>query len=218
MREPYLGLYWTLPVNWAGYRDLPPGVDAAAVASKTIRYQRERVQRHVQDIGGDLVDEIVFMDTRTDRPTDAVRDVLRCNAPAFRGSRPTLLTVRFDQTSHWRRNPFLRRAADELGLNLIGLSPDPLLIDGVIFDPARHFTAWRKRDNAAMARLRLEAEEGLRAALDAAPDGDGRWQTIATVLNGREVKTIRGGAWTPESVRKAASRLAKPSSEQERSN
>lgn len=207
MREPFVGLYWTLPVTWAGYRDLPPSVDAAALASKTIRYQRERVRRYVFDMAGDLVDEIAFMDTRTDRATDAVRDVLRRNAPAFHASRPTLLTVWFEQTNNWRRNPFLLRAAAELGLNLIGLSPDALVIDGIVFDPSRHFAAWRKRNGTATDRLRLAAEDGLQKALVAVPDGTGRWRAIATSLNERGIATSRGCAWTSEGVRKAAGRL-----------
>ena len=208
MRQPYLGIYWTLPVNWAGFRDLPPSVEAAAAASKTIRYQRERVRRHVQDDGGDLIAEIAFMDTRTDRATDAVRDVLHRHAPTFPIVSPTVLTVRFEDNSHWRPNPFIHHAASELGLDLIGLSPDLLVIDGNIFDPASHFATWRRRDATAMARLRLNADEALSAALATTPPGEGRWQTIANSLNAQHVRTIRGGGWTPENVRKRAGRLA----------
>lgn len=208
MRQPYVRIYWTLPVNWAGFRDLPPSVEAAASASKTIRYQRERVRRHMQDDSGDLIAEIAFMDTRTDRATDTVRDVLHHHAPAFVASSPTLLTVRFEDNSHWRPNPFIHRAASELGLNLLGLPPEPLLIDGQIFDPARHFATWRKHDGTAMARLRLNADEALCTALSETPPGEGRWQTIADLLNCQHVRTIRGGQWTQENVRKRASRIA----------
>lgn len=114
MCRAYIGIYWTLPVNWAGFRDLPPSVEAAAAASKTIRYQRERVRRHVQDDGGDLLAEISFMNTRTDRATDAVRDVLHRHAPAFLVVSPTVLTVRFEDNSHWRLNPFVHHAASKL--------------------------------------------------------------------------------------------------------
>ena len=55
MRKACVGIYWTLPVNWAGFRDLPPSVGAAAAASKSIRDQRERVQRHVRETGGHLI-------------------------------------------------------------------------------------------------------------------------------------------------------------------
>jgi hypothetical protein len=204
--DAYVGVYWTLPVNWAGFRDLPPSVNAAAAASRTIRYQRARVRQHVREDAGQLLGEIAFMDTRPDRATDAVRDVLRREASAYAGGGVTLLMVAFDEVHHWRPNPFLHEAAHELGLQLIGLPPDPLTIRGQVFDPARHFAGWRKQDGSAMARLRLAAEEGLCAALAEVPDGDGRWRVIAERLNSRNVRTIRGGMWTAENVRKLAAR------------
>ena len=207
MSGSYVGVYWTLPVNWAGFRDLPPGVDAAAAASRTIRYQRERVRGWVREQGGALLGEVAFMDTRTDRATDAVRDVLRRAVPAYADKDATLLAVRFHEVHHWRHNPFLHAAAEELGLAVIGLSPDPLTIGGQVFDPARHFAAWRTEDGSAMARLRLEAHVGLQAALAEAPDGTGRWHAVAGLLNGRGVRTIQGGSWTAENVRKLAGRM-----------
>ena len=207
MGAGYVGVYWTLPVNWAGFRALPPDVDAAAAASRTIRYQRERVRGWVRDQGGALLGEVAFMDTRTDRATAAVRDVLRRAVPAYGGQGATLLAVRFDEVHHWRHNPFLYEAARELGLEVLGLSPEPLTIAGQEFDPARHFAAWRAADGTAKARLRLDALTGLHAALAEVPDADGRWQAAATLLNGRGIRTIRGGAWTAEGVRKLARRL-----------
>jgi hypothetical protein len=203
----YVGVYWTLPVNWAGFRDLPPDVDAAAAASRTILYQRERVRGWVRDQGGSLLGELAFMDTRTDRATDAVRDALRRAAPAYAGTGATLLAVQFHEAHHWRRNPFLHEAAAELGLQVIGLSPDPITIGGQRFDPARHFAQWRTADGAATARLRLGAHEGLRAALAEVPAGDGRWHAMADLLNGRGIRTVQGGTWTAENVRKLVSRL-----------
>ena len=202
----FVGIYWTLPVNWAGFRNLSPDVDAAAAASKTIRYQRERTRRYVHEDGGRMVAEIAFMDIRTDRATDTVCDVLRRRAPDFLAARPTVLTVRFDEGSHWRPNPFVLTAAAELGLPLVGLPPDPVLIGREVFDPRCHFAAWRKRDASAMTRLRLEAEEGLWTALGEVPAGEGRWMQVAALMNGRGVRTIRGGVWTADNVRKLAGR------------
>ena len=208
MSGSYIGVYWTLPVNWAGFRDLPPDVDAAAAASRTIRYQRERVRGWVREQGGTLLGEVAFMDTRTDRATDAVRDVLCRAAPVYAGKGATLLAVHFHEVHHWRHNPFLHAAAEELELAVIGLSPDPLTIGGEVFDPARHFATWRAEDGSAMARLRLDAHKGLIAALAEVPDGNGRWQAVAVLLNGRRVRTIRGGSWTAANVRKLAGRLS----------
>ena len=193
MSGGYVGVYWTLPVNWAGFRDLPPDVDAAVAASRTIRYQRERVRGWVHEHGGTLLGEVAFMDTRTDRASDAVRDVLRRAVPAYAGKAATLLAVYFHEVHHWRHNPFLHEAAEEFGLE--------------VFDPVRHFAAWRTEDGSAMARLRLQAHVGLQAALAEVPDGNRRWQSVAGLLNGRGVRTIRGGIWTAENVRKLAGRL-----------
>lgn len=208
LQKPFVGVYWTLPVNWAGFRDVPPDVDAAAAASRTIHYQRERIRLHVQENGGRLVAEIAFMDVRTDRATDVVRDVLRRQAGGYAGKDVTLLAVAFDAERGWRHNPFLVEAAGELGLELRLVSPDPLTIEGEHFDPARHFAAWRKQDEIAMATLSQAAHEALQQALEAVPEGRGRWRTMADWLNQQGVKTIRGGAWTSESVRKLVGRRA----------
>ncbi len=206
MRRRYVGLYWTLPVNWADFRDLPADdIDAAAAASKTIRYQRECVRRHVREEGGELVAEIAFMETRTDRATDAVREVLRRKGPAHQTG-ITLLAVAFEENGGWRPNPLMQTAADELGLRLIRLSPDPITIDDEVFDPARHFARWRDQDIRAMEQLRLAAQDGMQAALAQVPNGAGRWARIATLLNGLGIKTVRGGRWTPENVRKFVQR------------
>ena len=212
MTNRYIGLYWTLPVNWAGFRDLPTNVEAAGQASRTIRYQRECARRYINENHGILVDEIAFMDIRPDRATDTVRDVLRQRLPAYAGMDVALLAVAFDEVHQWRHNPFLMEAAQELGRELVTLPPTPIVIDGRSFDPARHFSAWRKADSQAMTRLRLEAYEGLNAALVEIPEQEGRWRLIAQELNGRGTRTIRGGQWTPENVRKLAGRLPRESS------
>ncbi len=43
--DRFLGLYWTLPVPWAGFTSLPKDAKAAAAQSRTIAYPRERVRR-----------------------------------------------------------------------------------------------------------------------------------------------------------------------------
>ena len=72
LQKRFIGVYWTLPVNWVGFGNLPTDVDAAAAVSRTIRYQRERIRLYVQENCGQLVDEIAFMDVRTDRATETV--------------------------------------------------------------------------------------------------------------------------------------------------
>lgn len=207
MSRQHVGFYSTLPVNWAGFRQQPNDVDAAATASRTIRYQRERVRRYVTEERGVLVDEIAFMDVRPDRATDLVRAELRQKA-AHHAGKATLVAVAFDEVHKWRHNPYLVDAAYDFGFDLLPLSPDPTLIDGTEFDPVRHFAEWRKRDGSEKTRLEYEALHGLNAALVAVPSGEGRWQIIATRLNSEDVKTIRGGVWNAENVGKLAGRIA----------
>ncbi|WP_158169274.1 hypothetical protein [Methylobacterium mesophilicum] len=43
----FVGFYWTFPVRWAGFLDLPDDVARAAQASRTVAYQRALVRRFV---------------------------------------------------------------------------------------------------------------------------------------------------------------------------
>lgn len=207
MRQSFVGVYWTLPVNWIGFRTLPLGIEQAASASRTIRYQRDRVLLYLQENGGQLVDEIAFMDVRPDRATDTVRDVLQRNASAHAHTEVVLVVVAFEQTTYWRPNRFLENAAQTLGLTLLRLPPDPVMIDNEVFDPARHFTAWRRRDERALRLLKTAAQEALLTALADIPDGAGRWHRIAERLNDGGIKTIRGQTWTAENARKLTGRM-----------
>lgn len=205
MRDAYVGLYWTLPVPWAGFRDLPHDVEAAARASRTIRYQRERVRQHVREVAGDLVDEVVFMDVRTDRATELVLEAIE--RAADRARQASVALVDFSDPHRWRRIGGLHDLMEERGIRLDAIDPRPVTIDGKLFDPIRHFSDWRSRDASAMTGFRVAAHAALTAALAAEPPGVGRWQQIATRLNGDGVLTLRGGGtWTPEGVRKLATR------------
>ena len=201
-----VGFYWTLPVNWAGFRKLPSNVDDAAAVSRTIRYQRERVRRYVTEEHSALVEEIAFMDMQPDRATEIVQEELRPIATKYAGL-ATLVYVAFDEVHRWRHNPYLANLHQTFGLDVLPLSPEPVLIDGVEFDPIRHFAKWRETDRNTKTRMQYEGRLGMREALSAVPTGEGRWQAIADRLNADGIKTIRGGNWTAENVRKMANRL-----------
>lgn len=204
MKAAWIGVYWTLPVNRYGFRDVPTDVDAAAERSLTIRYQRARVRAEAAEAGAELLDEIAFVDMRPDRATDIARSVLEPRLAPFRARAPALVRVALEAAGGWRPNPFLAEAASFLGLRLIDVAPDAIALDGTRFDPPAHFDGWRKRDRDDMARLRAEAAAGMREALAAFPAGRGRWARIAAWLNDRGTRTPRGGLWTAENVRKAA--------------
>lgn len=209
MAERFVGFYWTLPVNWAGFRDLPVDVVDAAKASQTIRYQRECVRRYVADEHGELIDEIAFMDVRTDRATEIVEAELKRRASKYAGN-ATLLSVAFDEHHRWRHNPYLHAAAEAIGIKLLALPPDPIELDGRRFDPIAHFTKWRSRDVEEKDRLRYAAIHGIAEAMRQIPAKRGRWAEIASALNAKGVRSIQGNVWTAEGVRKLATRMAAP--------
>ena len=120
MAERFVGFYWTSPVNWAGFRELPVDVAAAAAASQTICYQRERVRRYVADEHGELIDEIAFMDARTDRATVNVETELKQRALKY-ATKAILVSVAFDEHHRWRHNPYLLAAAESIGIELYHL-------------------------------------------------------------------------------------------------
>lgn len=212
MSGTYVGFYWTLPVPRIGFRHLPRDAAAAAAVSTTIRYQRALTHRYVTGLEGRLegclLGEIAFMDTRPDRASVAVRESLE-RVRAIAGSRrAAVIHVAFEERS-WRDSPHLVEQLRRLDVERVPLSPEPIDLDGERLDPITHFAAWRERETAAMSALRLGAYSGLRAALAAFPEGEGRWRTIADRLNAEGIGTVRGGPWTPENVRKLAGRLPK---------
>lgn len=207
MGEAFVGFYWTLPVNWRNFRTLSHDPEEAARQSRTIRYQLERVRRHVAEVpGGRLVDEVVFMDTRPDRATPAVQEALARVRRVCAEQDATVLLVEFDQQHFWRPNPYLTAYLREHGIRSEPLSPDALTVGGRLFEPTRHFREWRERDAHASARLQTQARAGLEAALASTPEGSGRYRRIAERLNADGIETARGNPWTAESVRKALTR------------
>ena len=72
----FVGFYWTLPMPHAGFKELPKDAEAAAKASRTIRYQRDRVRLHVEAEGGLLVGETVWLELEPDRGSRHVAGAL----------------------------------------------------------------------------------------------------------------------------------------------
>ena len=206
----FVGFYWTLPVNWAGFKQLPKSADEAAAKSKTIRYQMERVRRHVKVLGGQLVDECVFMEVAPDRGTDAVVQEIARAAKRCEPSNAILLYVNFSEAFNWRRHPHMLEYLQQTGVAFEGLSPDPLVLDGRLFDPAEHFSAWRKKHRNMAADLKLEAMQAMVAAAAQYGVKHGSYREISEDLNQRGIRTVRGNLWTPESVRKSLKALPPP--------
>lgn len=196
----YIGFYWTLPVPWAGFTDLPKDPDAAAKASRTIRYQVERVRRWVKENDGKLIAEEVFLELAPDRGSEQIEPIINGLITKALAQDAKLVLVDFAEAFQWRKHGKLW---DRLGDDTIcqRLDPAPILLDGKTFDPVGHFRNWREIDAAHIA-----AKPELRAALIAAASAmhdDGRpYAAIASELNAAGNLTLTGRKWTADNVRK----------------
>jgi hypothetical protein len=196
----YLAFYWTLPVNWAGFTALPHDADEAAKASRTIRYQVERVRRWVKDEKGHILREVVFMETRPDRGTDAIQSEIRRLLTDAEKTQAEVVLVDFAQAFGWRPHGPLFNMIGAAG-NCVLLPPEPALIDGKWWNPVEHFRAWREVDYAHQI-----AKDGLKDATlstmaDLKSDG-ASYASIAGHLNDMGMKTVNGRLWTADNVRK----------------
>lgn len=198
-----IGLYWTLPVPWAGFTALPPDVDGAAKVSRTIRYQRDLVRRRAGENGLVLIDEAVFLELAPDRGSAEIAAAVRQRLAAVPAA--LVIWVDFAVAAGWRAHHPLRAALEALGRQSLPLYPDPIPIDGALFDPAAHFQDWRDRQQAwidgkpqraaaALARL-----SDLRAAGLSLPKAAAR-------LNEEGLPSLTGRPWTADNLRKLLAR------------
>lgn len=195
-----IGFYWTLPVPWIGFTTLPKSVDEAAKASRSIRYQRERVRRWVKDEGGQVLHEEAFMEMKADRGTTAILpeiDRLLARAEALDA---TLALVNFAESFHWRPHASLwgRLQAEE---RVMALDPVPVLIDGQSFDPIAHFRAWTDMAETHTA-LKPQAKAQIAARITALRDNGTSYAAIADALNAEGTTTPSGKPWRPDNLRK----------------
>ena len=124
----FVGFYWTLPLPHLGFTKLPKDVEAAAAASRTVRYQRERVQRHVAEQDGELVHEAVWIELAPDRGSPYVEAELREALDRCREARAELLYVDFAERHGWRPHQQLKTCLDALAGDAVHhrpLDPDP---------------------------------------------------------------------------------------------
>lgn len=196
----FIGFYWTLPVPWAGFMNLPKDADAAAAASRTIRYQRERVRRWVDGEKGKLIYEEVFMELQPDRGSKQIVPVIDKLLSRCRQENATLLLVDFSEAFGWRRHgPLYDRLSGQR--NVVSLDPEPVEIDGELFDPAGHFRTWRAVQDAF-----ISAKPDRRATIaNAVRDAGVQNATLAKQaadLNSQGITTPTGKRWTEDNLRK----------------
>ena len=210
----FVGFYWTFPVRWAGFLDLPGDAAKAAEASRTVAYQRELVRRYVAGEKGRLVVEVAAIEVSPDRGTSAIEGDVAKAGRLCRDRDAELVHVDFHRNGGWRPHPILGEAISKLrqaGVETMGLPAEEIMLDGRRFDPAQHFSTWRVNEAVERARRRADVPAALREALDEEPEGRGRWARVAGLLNERGVPTLGGGTtWTSDNVRKASATIGSP--------
>ena len=200
-----IGFYWTLPVPWRGFTRLPKGIDEAAAASRSIRYQRERVWRWAKDEGGQVVAEEAFLETRADRGTSAILPEVERLLAKAEAMGATLAVVNFAESFHWRPHASLwgRLQAEP---RVMALDPVPVLIEGQMFDPVTHFRAWGEMAEAHTA-LKPKAKAEIAARIRTMKDTGASFAEIAKALNAEGVTTPGGKPWRADNLRKLLAAL-----------
>ena len=203
----FVGFYWTLPMPHLGFVRLPKDAEGAAKASRTIRYQRERVRRHVAAEGGELVGEAVWLELEPDRGSRHVAAALEEAADLCRAAGARLLYVDFAERHGWRPHQQLKAFLDGLADPIAHrpLDPDPIVIDGRRFDPVQHFR--RRRDEMAERGAPAERRQAVLGKIlafaaglpPAVPPGD--HAALADALNRAGMRTTTGRKWTPDNLR-----------------
>ena len=167
------------------------------------------VSRGVAEERGALFDEIVFLETKTDRWTAQPR-VRRAVERAIRGCEQhgaQLLYIDFREARGWRAHYFIVDEVQRLGIPHLALPPlrQVVLSDGKPYDPVEHFRKWREQFRRTDQR-HARALEGLRTVALEIPTQRGRYRLIAEALNRTGCLTKTGRRWEPDNV-KAAIRL-----------
>lgn len=120
---------------WAGFTVLPSDVDRAAKDSRTIRYQRDLVRRHAGENGLVRIDVAVFLELAPDRSSAEIAAAVRQPLALSGGSGALVLWVHFAVAAGWRARLPLRTGLEALGRQSLPITPDPIRIDGMLFDP-----------------------------------------------------------------------------------
>ncbi|SDL48335.1 hypothetical protein [Aliiruegeria lutimaris] len=196
-----VGFYWTLPVPWAGFKELPEGIEEAAKASRTIRYQCELIRHYAKDSNYQLVAEEVFLEIEPDRGSRYIREPLRRVEEICRANDAVLLYVDFSMVQNWRGHEPLSDWARETRIDFEKVWPDEILIDGRAFDPHKHFSAWRARQSEWTEGKEQRTSRALAVARQLR-NGKQTYKAISEELNAQEIRSATGKPWTEESIRK----------------
>lgn len=202
MKRKAVGFYWTLPVPWAGFTRLPAGIDEAAKASRTIRYQRSLIHDYAQRMGMDIVHEEAFLEIAPDRGSNQIVNPLDKAARFCRQHGACLLYVDFTGVQQWRGHDAMKAwlAKADLPDDQV-IEAAPIVIDGELFDPHAHFSEWREAQ-WAWSSSKHERADKARARAQALQAAGMKYPTMARVLNEEGLRSLSGKPWTADNLRK----------------
>lgn len=196
----YFAFYWTLPVPWAGFSVLPNDPDAAAEASRTIRYQVTRVRHWVADQKGRLLGEEVFLEIQPDRGSEQIVPVIDKLIHKAKRQGAQIVLVDFSEAMRWRRHGPLWDRLDTSGI-AVALDPEPVQMPEGLLDPIAHFRSWRRLERLH-ADGKIDRIAALRSAIADLREEGLSFAAIAAELNAAGIMTATGKAWTGDNVRK----------------
>lgn len=194
--QQFVGLSWTRPVPWTKFQRLSPDIDVAAQQSRTIRYQRDMIRRHVKAEGGVLISEIALIDIEPDRATSDGTAAL-AKIVAAQPKNVIFAYIDFASCYGWRTNRFLSDALR--GASTHPLYPDPIFIDGAEFDPISHFRTWREREHH---HIRGKADHARQVMTFLAAHPERSLIQSAAALNEIGLLTHGGKPWSADNLRK----------------
>lgn len=201
LKKTAVGFYWTLPVPWAGFAKLPSSVDAAAEASRTIRFQRELIRQYAGENGLVIAHEAAFLEIDPDRGSDLVHAALDRAAAECRRLGAILLFVDFSSVQGWRSHEPMMTWLREADVDALPIDAVAITMDGVSFDPHDHFSDWRARQREWIDAKPERAAKAL-AMISALVAMGMKNAEIAQSLNEANVRSLSGKPWSADGVRK----------------
>jgi hypothetical protein len=201
MKHKSVAFFWTLPVPWVGFTQLPAAIEEAAKVSRPIRFQRCLIHDYVQRHGLELVHEEAFLEINPDRGSETIRDALNKAAAICRKNGATLLFVDFAAVQGWHSHQPMLDWLEDAEVDSLPIEAVPVMMDGEMFDPHAHFGEWRERQWEWSAGKQHRRDKALNRTRALKLSGM-KYPAIAKTLNEEGVRSLSGKPWTGESLRK----------------
>lgn len=198
-----VGFYWTLPVRWAGFTQLPADIEEAAKASRTIAYQRELIRQYASDNDFELIHEETYLEIEPDRSGHLIRESLRNMEKHCAENDAIFLYVDFSVERNWRSHFAMKDWASRTAIATLPIDTSiyEISINGAPFDPHAHFRVWREKQRAWTAGKKERKAQALARAEALRATGHNA-TAIAEILERERLRSPNGQEWTRDSVQK----------------